>query len=152
MNEQSNYQVDQFLNKLFKLRWLSKKHLAEELTAYQITPAQYAALKNLLDEPNGMKMSVLAKRANQVSATMTGIIDRLEGQQLVQRTRLESDRRNVYVHITDKGKNLLEEIMDSKKAKFQQILDHFDEHQKALLFETIDSAIEYFNENLRGNT
>ena len=152
MDETNTYHVDEFLHKLFRLRWLSKKHLTDELIAYQITPAQYATLKILLDEPEDMKMSALAKKAHQVSATMTGIIDRLEIQELVQRTRLKSDRRNVYVHLTDKGKNLLNEIMAAKKARFQEILDRFDEHQKALLFETIDAAIEYFNENLRGNT
>jgi DNA-binding MarR family transcriptional regulator len=152
MNPERTKEADEFLNKLFKLRWLSKKHLAEELTSFQITPAQYAALKLLLDEPEGMKMSTLAKQAHQVSATMTGIIDRLEMQELVQRNRLKSDRRNVSVQITEKGKQLINRILAAKKIKFQEILEQLSDDQKAQLFSSIDTAIDYFSDNLRGNS
>ena len=152
MNDQITDQADEILNKLFQIRGLSKKHLAEQLTEFQLTPAQYVALKILCDESRGMKMSILAKQAHQVSATMTGIIDRLEYQGLVQRERMETDRRNVYVHLTQKGKALLLEIKSTMRLNFQEILDQLDEDQKTLLFETIDIIIDHFTKSLRGNT
>jgi DNA-binding MarR family transcriptional regulator len=150
IGEHSPQQADEFVNKLFQIRWLSKKHLAEELTIYQLTPAQYAALKLLCDEPQGMKMSSLAAQAHQVSATMTGIIDRLEYQGLVERKRQNADRRNVYVHLTEKGEFLLLEIKNAMRSRFQEILNRLDANQKNLLFDTIDIVIDYFTEHLRG--
>ncbi|MBI9047978.1 MAG: MarR family transcriptional regulator [Anaerolineaceae bacterium] len=144
--------ANEFSNKLLNLRWLSKKHLAEELATYQLTPSQYVTIKTIADQPQGIKMSVLAKQAHQVSATMTGIIDRLESQNLVIRYRVETDRRSVYVQLTDEGQLLLKQISAAKTVKFKEILDRLSDEEKELLFNVIDTATTYFSENLRGNS
>ncbi len=43
------------------------------------------------------------------NSTVTGIIDRLERQELVQRTRTSLDRRQIHIKITGKGVDFLQE-------------------------------------------
>lgn len=49
-----------------------------------------------------MKITELSRKINLSNSTISGIIDRLEKQQLVIRTRSEEDRRIVYVKVTPK--------------------------------------------------
>lgn len=49
-----------------------------------------------------MKITELSRKINLSNSTISGIVDRLEKQQLVVRTRSEVDRRIVYVKVTPK--------------------------------------------------
>ena len=144
--------TQEFSNKLFKLRWLSKKHFAEELTCYQLTPAQYVAMRALEGHPDGLKMSELAKQAQQVSATMTGVVDRLEKQNLVSRVRCGEDRRRVFVTLTESGITLLAQIKASKLSKFEELMLQLSPNEQEMVFRVMDKAIDYFSENLRGTS
>lgn len=55
-----------------------------------------------------IRVSDLARRLYLHSATVVGIIDRLEAQGLVRRTRSEEDRRVVMVDLTEEGRELVE--------------------------------------------
>jgi DNA-binding MarR family transcriptional regulator len=150
MEESNSEEVSEFLTKLLKLRWLSKKHLAEELSDYQLTPSQYITLRALEAYPQGLSMSDLAKTAHHVSATVSGIVDRMESQALVERFQNTGDRRRIQVKLTDHGINLLERITAAKKVKFKQILDQLTPEQRVLLNTVIDMASTYLQSNLRG--
>ena len=66
--------------------------------------------------------------------TMVSLIDDLEAQALVIRTRDPNDRRYYAIHITDKGRDLLEKvsnIVGEANAKFVEALNH-EEHEQLL--------------------
>lgn len=56
---------------------------------------------------NPRRMSDLAECADTSQASLTGIVDRLEEQGLVQRNRSEDDRRVVEVAVTAEGREML---------------------------------------------
>ncbi len=60
----------------------------------------------ILKETSPLKVSELARRMYLHPATMVGLLDRLEVKGLVKRTRSETDRRVVYIDLTQQGREL----------------------------------------------
>ena len=76
------------------------KHLQEN---YHITLPQVICLREIaLNGP--LSFSSLTKLIFLNNSTITGIIDRLEKQELVKRVRMSKDRRQIHLEITEKGK------------------------------------------------
>lgn len=60
-----------------------------------------------INENAPLNLSDLAGRLYLHSTTVVGIVDRLEVQDLVKRTRSKDDRRKVFIDLTAKGKSLI---------------------------------------------
>jgi MarR family transcriptional regulator, organic hydroperoxide resistance regulator len=71
-----------------------------------LTGPQLWAIK-VIAEGTPIKVSELARRMYLHPATVVGILDRLEGRELVTRTRSREDRRVVKIELTEKGRELL---------------------------------------------
>jgi DNA-binding MarR family transcriptional regulator len=84
---------------------LSARRLSTKLLQYNVTPPQWGVLVALWDQ-DGLSLSELAKRSFFDGPTMTGIVDRLEKANLVQRRRDSTDRRVISVYLTDEGRRL----------------------------------------------
>ncbi len=82
--------------------------------------------------------SMLAEKAGVTRATMTGLIDGLEQNGLVERVYTKNDRRSVLIRLTDAGQAKLDAVMpdyyrrvrkcmqslnDEKRTQLQQILE-----------------------------
>jgi DNA-binding MarR family transcriptional regulator len=79
------------------------------LSDFQITPAQYALLKCLWAED--MKTpSQLAKELRLDAATVTGILDRMEKSDLLERVNNRQSRRSVSIHLLERGVRLREPV------------------------------------------
>lgn len=66
----------------------------------------------------------IADRMIQVVPAITGLVDRLEKQKLVSRTRCTEDRRVVYIEITPKGLQLLSQIDNPINALQKELIGH----------------------------
>ncbi len=69
-----------------------------------------------------MKISELSRKVNLSNSTISGIIDRLENQELVVRTRSDKDRRLVYVNITPKVEELFKGAHKKAEEMFADLL------------------------------
>lgn len=74
----------------------------ELLAPFGVTPVQYATLY-LLWRRDGLSAAELGANLVLDSATMTGIVDRLEAAGLTERRADASDRRISRIHLTQKG-------------------------------------------------
>jgi DNA-binding MarR family transcriptional regulator len=86
----------------------------EKLRPWGVTPSQYAVLK-VLWEQNGQSGAAIGDRLVIDSATMTGVIDRLEAAGLLKRRYGSEDRRVRLLFLTARGKSLqvpLDALMD----------------------------------------
>ncbi|WP_019123003.1 MarR family winged helix-turn-helix transcriptional regulator [Brevibacillus massiliensis] len=94
-------------------------HLGKEkLSHFGVTPVQFTLL-HLLWEKDGQKGTELAKRLQLDGATMTGVLDRLVQNGLVERRPDPGDRRINLIYLTSKGRELqipLNQIMDEVNA------------------------------------
>ena len=77
---------------------------------FGLTSSQYNVLRILRGEGKPLPCLEIADRMLQVVPAMTGLIDRLEKQELVKRHRCSEDRRVIYIQLTDKGAALLREL------------------------------------------
>jgi DNA-binding MarR family transcriptional regulator len=64
----------------------------------------------------------IADRMIQVVPAMTGLIDRLEKQELVQRNRCTEDRRVIYIEITPKALDLLRKMDEPLKDLHKKLM------------------------------
>jgi len=102
------------------------------LQPYGVTPVQYAVL-HLLWERDGQQSSELGERLRLDSATMTGLLDRLVQNGLVERRSNSKDRRVNLIHLTNRGMELKDILNDKVEQAHQEVLKDFSEEEVALL-------------------
>jgi DNA-binding MarR family transcriptional regulator len=100
----------------------------------------------LLDEneTGSLRSSELAELAGVSRATITGLLDSLERDKLVERSADPSDRRVVSVHLTAAGKDLLEEITAPFFQKVSQSLTTLTEQEQLQLLSLLGKVHEAF--------
>lgn len=69
-----------------------------------------------------MKITELSRKINLSNSTISGIIDRLEKQRLVERTRSEADRRIVYVKVTPRFGEIHKGFHREFEERFEDLL------------------------------
>jgi DNA-binding MarR family transcriptional regulator len=92
----------------------------QRLAPYGVTPVQYALLK-VLWEQDDQSGAELGERLLLDSATMTGLLDRLEQAALIERKAHATDRRVNRVVLTARGRDLqtpLDREMDHMNQDF----------------------------------
>jgi len=87
-----------------------KRALDMRLAQHGVTSTQYAVLFVLWEE-DGLSLTDLGKRLYFDGPTITGIVDRMERDNLVERRRDNTDRRVIKVHLTKMGKNLRDTLL-----------------------------------------
>lgn len=106
-----------YLNKAYQRVTQTVK---QRLAPYGVTPVQYALLKVLWEEDN-QSGAELGERLLLDSATMTGLLDRLEHAGLIERQSHVSDRRVHRIVLTSRGRELQEPL----DRELDQINDDF---------------------------
>lgn len=108
--------------RLFLAATKNVKHLMRSYFENKgITLPQGMVIGTLI-ESGEMKITELSKKLNLSNSTISGIVDRLEKQQLVVRTRSEEDRRIVYVCVTPKVKEMHEGIHKKVEDNIAELL------------------------------
>ncbi|CAH0121183.1 HTH-type transcriptional regulator MhqR [Paenibacillus sp. CECT 9249] len=97
-----------------------------------------------------MKVSELADALSFTSGAITGITDKLIAAGFAVRTRAEDDRRVVYVEITPKGKEALDEIQEKQQEMiavfFEWLSDEDRQHLTRIFTQILDKVEEYQKE------
>jgi DNA-binding MarR family transcriptional regulator len=70
-----------------------------------------------------MKITELSGKLTLSNSTISGIVDRLEKQQLVERRRSDEDRRIVYVNVTPKFDEIHKESHKKVEKAIEELLD-----------------------------
>ncbi len=102
---------------MLRMSTVVRRQLAHELAGFDLTVAQYMVLM-ALKRRESATMSELAEATYQVSATMTGIIGRLEDRDLVARNRDPADRRALRVTLNPAGAELLKNVQAQRHKGF----------------------------------
>ena len=105
-------------------RFLSQKVSELNLTAVQ------AMILGFLDQEDQITSSELGKRAELDSATLTGILDRLEAAGFLERKGNPDDRRSIRIHLTKKGRAMAREASRMIAEANQEFLQVLSEEQK----------------------
>lgn len=104
----------------------------ERLAPYGVTPVQYALLK-VLWEQDQQSGAELSERLVLDSATMTGLLDRLEHAELIERRAHATDRRVNRVALTARGRELQGPLDREMDLMNQDFLGEFPAEDRKLL-------------------
>lgn len=107
---------------------------------FNLTPSQYNVLRILRGEGKPMPSLEIADRMVQVVPAITGLIDRLQAQNLVKRNRCTEDRRIVYVEITSKALSLLKEIDEPDINLHRKLIGHLNSDELTELSRLLEKA------------
>lgn len=90
-----------------------------------ITPQQHQLLLAIKGFPNREYASVteLADRLQMRQHSMVGLIDRSEAQNLVRREHGTSDRRQVFIYLTDEGEAKLQKLSMQHRRELRTMRD-----------------------------
>ncbi|QDT26175.1 MarR family winged helix-turn-helix transcriptional regulator [Gimesia panareensis] len=107
---------------------------------YGLTPSQYNVLRILRGEGKPMPSLEIASRMVQVVPAITGLLDRLQAQELVKRKRCTEDRRVVYIEITPKALKLLKQIDEPDLELHRKLIGHLSKDELRELSRLLEKA------------
>ncbi len=120
---------DQFQNRFGKL-----------FRSFGLTGSQHNVLRILRGEGRPMRCDEIRQRMIQVVPAMTGLLDRLEKEGFVTRTRCEKDGRVIYVNLTTKAKTVIQKIDGPLTNLYQQCLGHLSQTELKQLSALLEKA------------
>gem|GEM_PF-402718 len=128
--------------RLFHLMGALRRYFARNLISHDLTFPQFMALCSLEHaEGKASRMGDLATATHQSAASMTGVVDRLLEQALVERRLDPADRRSVLVALTDEGARLLERVRADRIQAMEQLLRSLSAEERALLYDILGKLL-----------
>lgn len=107
---------------------------------YGLTNSQYNVLRILRGEGKPLPSLEIASRTIQAVPAITGLIDRLERQDLVRRERCTQDRRVVYVALTKAGERLLAKLDEPLVDLHRRLIGHLTKAELRELSRLLEKA------------
>lgn len=123
-----------------RLRYISgmiKQNGRKILHNYPITSPQFVALQWLLEEGD-LTIGELSHKISLAFSTTTDLVDRMEKNELVKRLRDEKDRRVVQIHLLDKGKVIISEVIEKRQDYLREVLVGVNEEERESLHVILD--------------
>mgnify|MGYP001072084959 CR=1 FL=1 len=111
----------QVIGILKQLKDSIKTNMHQGFRDMQLTAPQ-GMLMGILAHEGNMKISDLSEKLGLSNSTVSGIIDRLESQKLVERIRSTEDRRVVYVNVSEEFKKNSQERFKKIEAMFETMM------------------------------
>ncbi|GGN58196.1 MULTISPECIES: MarR family winged helix-turn-helix transcriptional regulator [Oceanobacillus] len=127
-----------------RLRYISgmiKQNGRKILHNYPITSPQFVALQWLLEEGD-LTIGELSNKISLAFSTTTDLVDRMEKNELVERIRDNKDRRVVRIHLLDKGKVIIHEVIEKRQEYLREVLAGFTTEEETVLNEMLDSLYD----------
>lgn len=113
---------------------LHSRHLAEE---FGLTGPQLSVLQAVARHPESTP-GAIAREVRLSPATLTGILSRLERQELLRREPGEADRRTVRLALTAGGHRTLEQAPSLLQDRFREELARLEGWERSMILSVLD--------------
>jgi DNA-binding MarR family transcriptional regulator len=130
----ANQKVKALINILYTANWITS-YQNTFFKPFGISPQQYNILRILRGANEALKVQTIKERMIDRSPNATRLMDKLCAKQMIERIPCPEDRRVVHIEITDKGRDLLEEISDNFN---DDILKNITEEEASILSNLLD--------------
>jgi DNA-binding MarR family transcriptional regulator len=134
-SRQSFARLARFFNQLMR----------EQLMCGPVTVQQCYTLEALTDGPLSMKE--LAGEVALHQSTLTRVVEKLEKQKLVQRTRKSDNQRSVEVRLTDTGKQTYAFLDAAGSQMISDLLDIIPKERREAIVDAMDEVANLLNPN-----
>lgn len=129
--------------RILKVSRTIEAELRERLrTKYKSTLPRFDVLAALYRQKEGLKMSELSSALMVSNGNVTGIIERLVGENLVERAPIPNDRRAMRVRLTDKGRTDFSEMALVHQSWISELLEGICAEDAALVNGLLDVTIQ----------
>ncbi len=119
-----------------KANQLASRFLSQKVAELNLTPVQ-ALVLSFLHVEDQITSSELGRKTELDSATITGILDRLEAAEFIERKNNPDDRRSIHIHLTPKGNELSKAAIEMIDAANKEFLRVLTKEQRRDLFKII---------------
>ncbi len=113
--------------------------LETHFARYGLSMGKFTLLMQL-SQVDGLTPSECATRSGVTRATITGLLDGLERDGLVERQSDASDRRMLRVHLTDQGRTLLERMLPDHFCRTTGLMAHLTSSEKKTLIKLLEKV------------
>ncbi|MDP5275769.1 MarR family winged helix-turn-helix transcriptional regulator [Chengkuizengella axinellae] len=101
----------------------------QDIQSYGLNPTEFAVLE-LLYHKGDQPLQKIGEKILIASGSITYVVDKLEQKGYLTRNPCPNDRRIIYAAITDKGKELFDEIFPNHKSKIDEIVRGLSDEEK----------------------
>ncbi len=112
-----------------------QKYAEEGFTVRQI---EYIDVINRLNNPN---LGEIAKALKLSKPSVTAIVDRLAGKGYIQKFQSDEDRRSFHVHLSAKGKKLIEKHGEAHKKIAELFTNNLDSKDLKTLVSLLNKVV-----------
>jgi len=120
-------------------------YFKDSLAKFDVTPSQYA-LMSLLWDGEELSPSHIAQELDLDASSITGLLNRMESKELIQRVYSDEDRRGVTIKITEKGmtlkKGITKTIEECNHRVLEGITPEEDEVLRSCIAKLHENAVE----------
>ncbi|MBW1642420.1 MAG: MarR family transcriptional regulator [Deltaproteobacteria bacterium] len=101
------------------------------LGKHGLSQGRFLTLIVLNRTPNkAINPSTLAEKVGVKRATMTGLLDGLEGKELIERVAHPEDRRKLGIRLTKKGRQLLDKMLPDYYSRIAKLMVNLTENER----------------------
>ncbi len=117
---------------LAKCSQAGARYWGQKATSFGVTPVQAMVLAFLAEEDHVTSRN-LGERTILDSATLTGILDRLEGAGLVERRSNPEDRRAILICLTSEGRAVADSLGSAIEEANREFLQELSDEEVGML-------------------
>lgn len=119
-----------FLNVVATSNWMTRE-VSQVMGEYGLTIAQYNVLRILRgSHPDSLTCGEISERLLDRTPDVTRLLDRLEENDFLTRSRYEKDRRVMKVNITERGLSLVNSMDEDVTAIVERLNRHLSETER----------------------
>lgn len=133
--------MEMFHHQLMKAYAMMHKTVMNEAQKLGLTAGQPKILEYLLTQ-EGAEQYRIAKHCEIEPATVGSILNRMETSGLVERRRLGTNRRSLYVYLTDKGRKAAQQVEEIFAAAEKTALKGIGEEEREIMRESLLKVYE----------
>ncbi|WP_299390693.1 MarR family transcriptional regulator [uncultured Gelidibacter sp.] len=130
----ANAKIKALINVLYTANWITSFQ-NEFFKPYGISPQQYNILKILRGANEPLRVQTIKDRMIDRSPNVTRLMDKLCAKECIVRLPSPTDRRVVYIEITDTGKALLDSISEDFN---DELVENITEEEAQILSDLLD--------------
>lgn len=145
MSDELKRTAAEFEDLMRKIARIMNKRLRDSLKDTIITPPQFSALVHIY---RGERMTIgdLCDHMFLACSTVSGLVDRLEKLELVERYRDDVDRRVVRLKLTDKGLACTEAVLEKRRLKLEHDMEMIAFDRQTELVTNLKLLLEIMND------
>ena len=111
-----------------------------------VSMEMYYCIQILRTNPDLMTMTELARKTGMPKQQVTKMVDRLIGQEFVERVQSPDDRRTIKLKITDKATEYINHFLESDAACFKEFFDNMESDDRNAFASALKTIFDIFIE------